>query len=122
MDEVQIANQLRGSLYEAVLLSVNEAGGQMTLEAVIEVAGSYEEALESAVALRNLGLARPDESLAAEVTLTPLGRRVADRIKRSMVSGARRADAVQRAILGWLNEQQDRPVEVLTFLETGDAV
>ena len=65
MDEVQIANQLRGSLYEAVLLSVNEAGGQMTLEAVIEVAGSYEEALESAVALRNLGLARPDESLAA---------------------------------------------------------
>src|SRR5687767_8499476 len=100
MNEVQVADQLRGSYNEAMLLQINEGGGYVTRDQLEQIAGDPETA---SVVLVELRLAR-QESLAADVRLTPFGRRVASLVRESMVSGARRADAVQRAILGWLHD------------------
>jgi len=81
-----------------VLLEINEQGRYVSRDQLEEIAGGAEAALESTQVLEDLHLAQT-ESLAADVKLTPLGQRVADRIRKSMLSGPRRADAVQRAIL-----------------------
>ena len=121
MNEVEVANQLRVSFNEAVLLQINEDGGHVSRERLVEIAGGDEAASQVEQELAGLQLAQRN-SLGADVKLTPFGQRVADRIRDSMLSGARRADAVQRAILTWLNEQEVQPTELSDFLGTEDAV
>ena len=121
MNEVQIAEQLRGSFNEAVLLQVNEQGGQVGRDQLEAMTGGAEAASETVQALEDFSLVQVN-SMAADVRLTPFGQRVADRIRTSMLYGARRADAVQRAMLTWLNGQEVQHLSLSDFLGTEDAV
>jgi hypothetical protein len=121
MNEVQVANQLRGSFDEAMLLRINEQGGRVSRSRLEEFAGDAAAASETAQQLEDLGvLVRT--SMDGEVSLTAFGRRVAERIRESMLSGARRADAVQRALLSWLCDPQVKPQWVYDFVENGNPV
>jgi len=51
VNEVQVADQLRGSFNEAVLLQINEQGGYVGRELLVEIAGGDRAASESAQAL-----------------------------------------------------------------------
>ena len=124
MNEVQVANQLRGSFDEAVLLSINEQGGQVSHDQLEEFAGDAMAASETTQTLENLDLLTNSSprTMTGDVTLSAFGRRVAARIRESMTYGARRADAVQRKLLAWLDNSQVRPSSVQDFLQTADAI
>lgn len=106
MDIPSTANQLRGTSAEQLLLLIAEAGGQGQPRTTLGIDDLSDFATsEAAAALRSLGLARQDHSLAGEVTLTEFGHQVSQRIKQSRADGEDRWDAVTRAVaLGVLSE------------------
>ncbi len=100
MNEVQAAAALRGSFHESVLLEINEHGGGMDHEDLEAFTGGARESAEALEALHGQGLVETPDYEGGR--LTPFGTRTANLIKRSLLSGPRRADAVQRAVLSWL--------------------
>jgi hypothetical protein len=122
MYEVQLAEHLRESLAEVVLLRISQEGGEVNREELEEIAGGPQAGLEAVHVLQGFSLSAVNDSITGEVTLTDLGRRVAARIQSSMVSGSRRADAVQRAILSWLKDHEGEPATVLAFVGNDEAV
>jgi hypothetical protein len=124
MNEVQVANQMRGSFDEAVLLRINEQGGQVSHDQLEESAGDAMAASETTQMLESLGLLTNSShrTMTGNVTLSAFGRRVAARIRESMLHGARRDDAVQRGLLTWLDNPQVKPSSVQDFLQTAYAV
>jgi hypothetical protein len=106
MNEVQLANELRDTLAEQVLLYASDQGGYAQRDHVEKLADGDQWATSDAVQmLESRGLAR-DDSMASDVKLTPAGQRVAQRI-RVMRSGQWRFEDLQRAALTWLKRQDD---------------
>lgn len=103
MDVQTTTRKIRGTSIEEVLLFVAAAGGESHLRPIEEAAGiERRDVGEVAGYMRDLGLARRDQSMAGEVTLTHLGKQVAETVERSRRTGQYRADAVQGALLTWL--------------------
>ena len=121
VNEVQAAAELRGSFLESVLVQMNEHGGAMASEELDVFTGGTRATVEAMVALHDRGLIEVPDSEGG--TLTPFGERTATRIKESLLSGPRRADAVQRALLGWLNGRSTAgPSAIDEFLALPEAV
>lgn len=116
MNEAQAEDQLRGSLDESLLIYINEQGGQVSRTDADSFTEDERATAESVATLRQMGLVNKDPSLAAEMTLTAFGERTARRIRQSMLSGQRRADAVQRAVLRWLDNSTSEPVGIGEFV------
>ena len=115
MNEVVVAESLRGSFLESVLLQVNERGGRMSTVDLDAFADDVRATIEAATQLHDLQLAEQPSS--AGVVLTPFGLRTADLIRQSLrPGGRRRADAVQRAVLKWLRGKSIDPRSIEEFL------
>jgi hypothetical protein len=109
MREEDLRAQIRGSHTEVALLAAEVAGGQIAHSGVIAALDGDEWAASDAAAtLRNLGLASMAQSMASETTLTPLGRRIAQGVRRSRSVGPERWDRVQRAIIADLIQHRMR--------------
>lgn len=121
MNESQTAAALRGSFLESVLLEINERGGSMLLEDFDLLAGGTEQTSEAMTELRRENLVAADSDY-DEVRLTPFGSRTAALIRTSMLSGARRADMVQRAVLTWLNGKSIEPSSLDEFMVQPEAL
>jgi hypothetical protein len=119
MNELQVANQLRGSYAENLLLYIYDQGGYVAREQLEEFTGNPFAASETVQELEDRGLAEV-VSMASDVELTSRGSRIAGQIRESMRSGERRVDRVIRAILDWLSVEQ-APQSVREFLSTGAA-
>lgn len=86
-----------------------------------EFTGGRRETLEAVSALHDLGLAGQPSTAGCD--LSPFGTRTAARIKQSLLSGSRRADAVQRALLQWLDGRSTAgPSSIDEFLAVPEAV
>jgi hypothetical protein len=120
MSEVQVANQLRGSYAENLLLYIYDQGGHVARGQLEEFTGDPFAASETVEELADRGLAEVS-SMSSDVKLTSRGSRIAGRIWESMRSGERRVDRVVRAILNWLNGLEQAPQSVRDFLDTGAA-
>lgn len=57
----------------------------------------------------------------AHPSVTSLGHRVTQRVKVSMTTRERRDDAVQRAVLTWLEESEQQTLSLSVFLDTDRA-
>ena len=95
MSEVQVANQLRGSYAENLLLYIYDQGGHVTREQLVEFTGDPFAASETVQELEDRSLAEVS-SMASDVELTSRGSRIAGQIRESMRSGERRVDMVVR--------------------------
>lgn len=121
MDVHTTMRKIRGTSIEEVLLVVADAGGESHLRPIEEAVGiDRRDVGEVAGYLRDLGLARRDQSLAGEVTLTHLGQQVAEAVERSRTTGQYRSDAVQGALLTWL-EAANNPKSTDEFVGHADA-
>jgi hypothetical protein len=120
MSEVQVANELRGSYAENLLLYIDDQGGHVARDQLEEFTGDPFAASETVQELEDRGLAQV-MSIASDVKLTSRGSRIAGQIGESMRSGERRVDMVVRAILNWLNGVEQAPTSVRDFLDTGAA-
>ena len=117
MNEARVADELRGSYAEKVLLYINDQGGHVDRDLLVEFTGDPQAASEMVQELEDLGLAKIN-SMAADVKLTSSGQRVADRIQKSVRSGPRRLDDVQRAVLARLDGIDDGSApDVYSFLD-----
>jgi hypothetical protein len=121
MNEVQLANELRDTLAEQVLLYASDQGGHAQRDHLEKLANGDQWATSNAVqGLQSRGLAQ-DNSLASDVKVTPEGQRVAQRI-RVLRSGQWRFEDLQLAALTWLNRQDDGAAPGLDgFLEAPEA-
>lgn len=121
MNESQTAAALRGSFFESVLLEVNERGGSVSMGDLDLFTGGAAETSEAVAELRRERLVAADSDY-DYARLTPFGSRTAALIRQSMVSGARRADMVQRAVLAWLNGKSIEPTGLDEFLVQRESV
>ncbi|RMB58709.1 hypothetical protein [Tessaracoccus antarcticus] len=99
-----IVDQLNEEHKDLLVLVADEPQATALPARVCEVLDwEHEEALMVGGELRELGLAAADVSAACEISLTPKGKRAAKHILESRATGPDRADAVQTAMLRWLN-------------------
>lgn len=98
MDIPSIIRRLRGTDEEILLLATHEAGGETDPQTVMGTDHNDPSPSRAADALRSLGLAEGEPSLAGEVHLTRLGRRVAEMVMQSRTRGEDRWDAVTKAV------------------------
>lgn len=111
MDDDALMRRIRGTELEAVLLAALEAGGQITASAASEAVGSETAGDEATSGLIELGLVSSQQSMASEVTLTTAGARVAEKIRASHQEGPERRDAVQRALLRFIRDENPHSTE-----------
>jgi hypothetical protein len=116
MSEARVADELRGSYAENLLLYIYDQGGYVARDQLEEFTGDPFAASETVQELEDRGLAEV-MSIASDVKLTSRGSRIADHVQKSIVSGPRRVDRVIRAILNWLGVEQ-APQSVREFLRT----
>ena len=121
MNEMQAIRQIRDSLEELVLLHIDEEGGQASFQSVARVSGSEQHASQATAELQSMGLVETEQSIGSELTLTSLGHSVAQQVKVSMATPERRDDAVQRAVLTWLEESEQQTLSLSVFLDTDRA-
>lgn len=119
MNETQAANEIRSSFAESVLLFVGERGGQVVHDELDQFTGDQMTTRDAVVELNSLGLL--DDPDYDSVRLTPFGRRVADRIRESLLTGQRRADIVQRELLRWLSTRSAGPGAIEEFAVLAEA-
>lgn len=119
MNEVQAAQELRDSFEESLLLQISERGGSMTHEELDGFTGDPMATRDALVNLHELRMLEQPDSEGGR--LTPFGGHVATRIRKSLLSGARRADIVQRKVLEWLNGRSVEPSSITEFLVTTEA-
>jgi hypothetical protein len=120
-NDTQLANALRGTLAERLLVAVSDQRGFAEHDQLLMLADGDAFATSDATqVLVGSDLAR-SESMSAELTLTESGLRVAQRI-RALRSGQWRFEDLQRAALTWLNGQGEGAVPDLDgFLDAPDA-
>lgn len=100
----EIVDRLNEEQKDVLVLVADEPQATALPARVCEVLDwEHDEALTVGGELRELGLAVPDISGAWEIALTPKGKRAAKHIMESRATGPDRADAVQTAMLRWLN-------------------
>jgi len=121
MNDVQLANELRDTLAERVLLYASDQGGHAERDHLEKLANGDQWATSDAVQmLESRGLVE-NNSMAGDEEVTPAGERVAKKIRLLRV-GQWRADDVQRAVLTWLANQDDQNIPgVDDFLDTPEA-
>lgn len=120
MNEVQVAEQLRGSFIESVLLTLYEHGGAMSHSEVDAFTGDHLTTHEALADLYERELVRQPDSEGAE--LSAFGTRVAKLVKASLLGGQRRADIVQRKLLQWLTHAEPTSIQDFNGLpEASDA-
>lgn len=111
-NDVDARNQIRGTLAEEIILAARVADGPISrTAAVAAIGGDSQEAATLVEWLRSLGLTDPEPSLAAEVTLTAQGKRLAAAIARDRVSGAARRDAIRHSLLEWIDSGERQKIE-----------
>lgn len=99
-----IADRLSEEQKDLLVLVADEPQAAALPARVCEaLAWEHDEALVVGDELRELGLGDEDVSGGADIALTPKGKRVAKHIAESRATGPDRADAVQTAMLRWLN-------------------
>lgn len=109
MDDNALADWLRGTDEEAVLLAVAESGGEAGPSVVDEVSGGRRETVYTVQRMQDMGLVEREQSMAYEVVLTRRGHRLAERITESRTDGRDRADAVRLGLMRWLKAHPERP-------------
>ena len=115
MNETAVAESLRGSFIESVLLQVNERGGRLSIADIDAFTGDFRTTVDALTRLHDLQLIEQPSSAGAVVT--PFGLRTADLIRQSLrPGGRRRADAVQRTMLQWLRGKSINPGSIEEFL------
>lgn len=120
MDVRGIMSEIRGSQIEDVLVQVATLGGSSHLQPIEQALGIDRRDLGGVSKdLRDLGLAHRETSMAGEVDLTHHGKRVAEEVRQSRAHGQYRVDAVQVALLQWL--QTASPKSVDEFIGHDDA-
>lgn len=103
MNEQQIIKDLSESPHEEALIWASKQDGSPTGNPPGFVDGQRSETHRIFIAY---GLIMSEHSLGYEWTLTPLGRRVAQKLETSMQSGPRRRSAVQKAMLNFFDDHQ----------------
>jgi hypothetical protein len=112
-NQIQLANELRGTLAEQLLVAASDQGGYAEHEQLLNWADGDPFATSDATqVLIGSDLARND-SMAADLTVTSSGHGVAKRI-RALRAGQWRTDDVQRAILAWLDRSETAVVHEFT--------
>jgi hypothetical protein len=121
MNDVQLANELRDTLAERVLLYASDQGGYAERDHLEKLANGDQRATSDAVQmLESRGLVE-NNSMGGEEQVTPPGERVAKKIRLLRV-GQWRADDIQRAVLTWLANQDDQNIPgVHDFLDAPEA-
>lgn len=103
MNPSTYARELRGTRATDLLLAALEGGGEISRSAAEENIGDALAVGDFVQKLSTRGLLRKDTSIVGEITLTGLGREVAEYIKYSREHGRDRREAVQRGILRWVS-------------------